>query len=154
MLEHRDDLARFHEADIAFHKAILLATHNVVIQQLSDAISALQRAIFDYTLFAEEQHMALTLKEHCDLFEAIRRQNPEAAERHSHTMVQRTAVRAQQSAAAPEEAASCQLDGAFVAGRFHVSPSHRFTAARGTRKHRSTRENRNHRFLRLVQWPV
>ena len=105
MLEHRDDLARFHEADIAFHKAILLATHNVVIQQLSDAISALQRAIFDYTLFAADQHMALTLKEHFDLFEAIRRQNPEAAERHSHTMVQRTAVRAQQSAAAPEDAA-------------------------------------------------
>ena len=93
------------EADIAFHKAILVATHNVVIQQLSDAISALQRAIFDYTLFAADQHMALTLKEHFDLFEAIRRQNPEAAERHSHTMVQRTAVRAQQSAAAPEDAA-------------------------------------------------
>ena len=104
MANYNGDLARFHEADIAFHKAILLATHNVVIQQLSDAISALQRAIFDYTLFAADQHMALTLKEHCDLFEAIRRQNPEAAERHSHTMVQRTAVRAQQSAAAPEDA--------------------------------------------------
>src|ERR1035437_1461002 len=30
----------FHEADIRFHRAILFATHNLVIQQLSDAVSA------------------------------------------------------------------------------------------------------------------
>ena len=94
MVASRDDLASFHEADIAFHKAILLATHNVVILQLSDAISALQRAIFDYTLLAEPAHMALTLEEHGNLFDAIRRQNPEAAERFSHAMVARTASRA------------------------------------------------------------
>ena len=94
MVAGRDELAVFHEADIAFHKAILLATHNVVILQLSDAISALQRAIFDYTLLSEPAHMALTLEEHGNLFDAIRRKNPDAAERFSHTMVQRTAERA------------------------------------------------------------
>ena len=94
MAAYGGDLGKFQEADIAFHKAILMATHNVVIQQLSDAISALQRAIFDYTLLPDAQHMALSLREHCDLFEAIRRQNAEAAEQCSRRMVQRTATRA------------------------------------------------------------
>ena len=94
MAASRDDLARFHEADIAFHKAILVASHNVVIQQLSDAISALQRAIFDYTGLSEPEHMTLTLKEHGDLFDAIRRKLPETAERSSALMVGRTARRA------------------------------------------------------------
>ena len=89
-----DDSHAFHEADILFHKAILIATHNVVIQQLSDAVSALQRAIFDYTFIATAQHLALTIKEHRDLFDAIRRKNPEAAELACHAMVQRTAGRA------------------------------------------------------------
>jgi GntR family galactonate operon transcriptional repressor len=91
---NRDNLAAFHEADIRFHKAILLGTHNVVIQQLSDAISALQRAIFDHTFLADSQHMELTMKEHGALFDAIRRKNPEAAESACHDMVVRTARRA------------------------------------------------------------
>lgn len=84
----------FQEADIRFHKAILDATHNVVIQQLSDAVSALQRAIFDYTFLTGIQHMELTIKEHHDLFDAIRRKNPQAAEEASFKMVTRTAQRA------------------------------------------------------------
>ena len=82
------------DVDGAMHKAILLATHNVVIQQLSDAVSALQRAIFDYTFISEARHMNLTMKEHSDLFDAIRRKNPEAAEQACHDMVGRTAGRA------------------------------------------------------------
>lgn len=84
----------FQEADIRFHKAILDATHNMVIQQLSDAVSALQRAIFDYTFLSGIEHMQLTIKEHQDLFEAIRRKNPQAAEEASYKMVSRTAQRA------------------------------------------------------------
>ena len=71
-----------------------MASHNVVIQQLSDAISALQRAIFDYTGLSEPEHMTLTIKEHGDLFDAIRRKLPETAERSSALMVGRTARRA------------------------------------------------------------
>lgn len=96
----------FHEADIRFHKAILLATHNVVIQQLSDAISALQRAIFDHTFLAEKRHMEQTMREHADLFDAIRRKNPDAAELACHDMVQHTAGRAK---AKPEGTASQSL---------------------------------------------
>ncbi len=94
MVANRENLLAFQEADIHFHKAILLATHNVVIQQLSDAVSALQRAIFDYTFLTGVDHMDLTMKEHCDLLDAIRRKNPEAAELACHDLVVRTAVRA------------------------------------------------------------
>ena len=94
MVANPANVLAFQEADIRFHTAILLATHNVVIQQLSGAVSALQRAIFDYTFISEAKHMKLTMKEHSDLFDAIRRKNPEAAERACHDMVGRTAVRA------------------------------------------------------------
>ena len=94
MEANRENYHVFHEADIEFHKAILMATHNVVIQQLSDAVSALQRAIFDYTFLTSPQHMALTMKEHNELFDAIRRKNPEAAELACHDMVADTAGRA------------------------------------------------------------
>ena len=88
------DTHAFQDADILFHKAILIATHNVVILQLSDAVSALQRAIFDYTFVTGMQHMTLTMNEHHDLFDAIRRKNPDAAEQACHDMVLRTAGRA------------------------------------------------------------
>lgn len=84
----------FQEADIRFHRAVLVASHNVVIQQLSDAVGALQRAIFDYTFQTEAEHMDLTIREHHALFDAIRRKNPEAAEEASRRMVTRTASRA------------------------------------------------------------
>lgn len=84
----------FHEADIRFHRAVLMASHNVVMLQLSDAVSALQRAIFDVTFVSEPRHMALTIQEHRDLFEAIRRKLPDAAEAASRIMIERTAQRA------------------------------------------------------------
>ena len=84
----------FQAADIRFHHAVLLASHNVVIQQLSNAVGALQRAIFDLTFQTGEEHMALTVREHHELFDAIRRKNPVAAEEASRRMVTRTASRA------------------------------------------------------------
>lgn len=84
----------FHEADIRFHRAVLIASHNVVMQQLSDAVSALQRAIFDVTFERDTAHMALTIQEHRELFEAIRRKLPDAAEAVSRQMIERTAQRA------------------------------------------------------------
>lgn len=84
----------FMEADIAFHRAIVAATHNFVIQQLADAISALQRAIFDHTYLSDPGHMALTIKEHSDLFDMIRMKNPVAAEDMAQGMISRTASRA------------------------------------------------------------
>ena len=94
MAANLKNLPVFHEADILFHHAVLVASHNVVIQQLSDAVGALQRAIFDITFQTGPEHMELTIKEHHDLFDAIRRKNPEAAEEASRRMVTRTASRA------------------------------------------------------------
>lgn len=91
MVANRTNFQAFQEADIGFHKAILVATHNVVIQQLSDAVSALQRAIFDLTYLADKRHMDLTMKEHAELSDAIRRKNPQAAELTCHQLVVRTA---------------------------------------------------------------
>ena len=51
----------FHEADIRFHRAVLVAAHNVVMKQLNDAVSALQRAIFDFTFERNAAHMTLTI---------------------------------------------------------------------------------------------
>ncbi len=84
----------FHQADVRFHGAVLAATHNVVIRQLSDAIGALQRTIFDQTFLTGAEHMELTVEEHRALFDAIRRKNPQAAEEASTHMVTRTAQRA------------------------------------------------------------
>ena len=86
--------AVFMEADICFHRAVALASHNVVIQQLSDAISALQRAIFDHTYLNDAKHMQVTIKEHADLFDAIRCKNPQSAEDQAREMIDRTASRA------------------------------------------------------------
>jgi GntR family galactonate operon transcriptional repressor len=91
---NRDNCEAFHEADIRFHQAILVATHNVVIQQLSTAIGALQRAIFDHTFISDSTHMELTMREHASLADAIRRKNPDAAELACHDLVVRTAGRA------------------------------------------------------------
>ena len=93
MIARQDDRAAFMEADIRFHRAVVLATHNLVIQQLSDAISALQRTIFDHTYQADSESMQGTIDVHAALFETIRMRNPDAAEKASAAMVTRTASR-------------------------------------------------------------
>ncbi|MGC3963880.1 MAG: FadR/GntR family transcriptional regulator [Rhodocyclaceae bacterium] len=87
------DKDAFNEADIRFHKAVLLAAHNPVMLQLADAISALQRAIFDRTFLNSEVQIHSTLEQHKDLFEAIRYQDATAAEAASLIMIRRTARR-------------------------------------------------------------
>jgi GntR family galactonate operon transcriptional repressor len=94
MAANREHPAVFSEADIRFHRAVLAASHNLVIGQLSDAISALQRAIFDFTFDTGVEHMDFTIRAHHDLFDAIRRKNPDAAEEASRCMVTDTAKRA------------------------------------------------------------
>ncbi|MFA9441118.1 FadR/GntR family transcriptional regulator [Uliginosibacterium sp. sgz301328] len=87
------DKDAFNEADIRFHKAVLAAARNPVMLQLADAISALQRAIFDRTFLNSEALIQLTLEQHKDLFEAIRYKDGAAAEAASLTMIRRTARR-------------------------------------------------------------
>ena len=106
MRDNRHDPLAFHEADIAFHRAILAATHNVVIQQLSDAISTLQRSIFGKTFLAETHHLDLTIKEHQALLDAIWRKEPHLAEQASQVMIDRTETRAKDGLHSPSHQAA------------------------------------------------
>jgi GntR family galactonate operon transcriptional repressor len=94
MAANRGNAEIFHAADIRFHHAVLAASHNLIVQQLSGAVGALQRAIFDFTFQTGAEHLELTVRQHFELFDAIRRKNPEAAEEASRHMVTRTAERA------------------------------------------------------------
>ncbi|OON36528.1 transcriptional regulator [Izhakiella australiensis] len=80
MIANNQNREAFNEADIRYHEAILESAHNLVLQQLSVAISSLQRAIFERTWMGDEANMPKTLIEHKNLFEAIRHQDPHAAE--------------------------------------------------------------------------
>ena len=63
------------------------AVHNPVLQQLSVAISSLQRAVFERTWMGDEGNMPKTLQEHKALFDAIRHQDSDAAEQAALTMI-------------------------------------------------------------------
>ncbi|MDP1080684.1 D-galactonate utilization transcriptional regulator DgoR, partial [Klebsiella pneumoniae] len=53
----------FNEADIRYHEAVLQSVHNPVLQQLSVAISSLQRVVFERTWMGDEGNMPKTLQE-------------------------------------------------------------------------------------------
>ena len=69
------------------HEAVLQSVHNPVLQQLSIAISSLQRAVFERTWMGDEANMPQTLQEHKALFDAIRHQDGDAAEQAALTMI-------------------------------------------------------------------
>lgn len=87
MIAHHQQRELFNEADIRYHEAVLAAVHNPVLQQLSVAISSLQRAVFERTYMPDEDNMPRTLREHQDLYDAIRHQDADAAERAALTMI-------------------------------------------------------------------
>lgn len=89
----REDRVAFHEADIRFHAAVIKATHNPVMMQLTDVISALQQAIFDQSYENSDEVMQLTLDRHKHLFEAIRRCDGVAAEEAANLLIKETAER-------------------------------------------------------------
>jgi GntR family galactonate operon transcriptional repressor len=87
MIAHHQERERFNEADIRYHEAVLAAVHNPVLQQLSVAISSLQRAVFERTYMSDEDNMPRTLREHQELYDAIRHQDPDAAEQAAMAMI-------------------------------------------------------------------
>lgn len=87
MIIHQQQRELFNEADIHYHEAVLAAVHNPVLQQLSVAISSLQRAVFERTYMPDEENMPRTLREHQDLYDAIRHQDADAAERAALIMI-------------------------------------------------------------------
>ncbi|WP_034918137.1 FadR/GntR family transcriptional regulator [Erwinia sp. 9145] len=87
MIANHRDRAAFNQADIRFHEAVLESVHNPVLQQLNVAIGSLQRAIFERTYMPDSDNMPNTLQEHQALFDAIRRQKPDDAEKAALTMI-------------------------------------------------------------------
>ncbi|MDW5501605.1 FadR/GntR family transcriptional regulator [Pseudomonas lundensis] len=87
MMLHHQERERFNEADIRYHEAVLAAVHNPVLQQLSVAISSLQRAVFERTYMSDEDNMPRTLREHQELYDAIRHQDADAAEQAALAMI-------------------------------------------------------------------
>ena len=87
MIANNQQRDAFNEADIRYHEAVLASVHNPVLQQLSVAISSLQRAIFERTWMGDEANMPQTLQEHKALFDAIRYQDSNAAEQAALTMI-------------------------------------------------------------------
>lgn len=87
MVTHHHDRAAFNQADIRYHEAVLESVHNPVLQQLSVAISSLQRAVFERTYMPDSGNMPNTLLEHKALFNAIRHQKPDEAEQAALTMI-------------------------------------------------------------------
>ncbi|TKI04345.1 FadR/GntR family transcriptional regulator [Martelella alba] len=87
MIANHQDRDAFNEADIRFHEAVLNSVHNPVLQQLGVAISSLQRAVFERTYMPDRNNMPLTLREHSDLYDAIRHQDGDAAEQAALVMI-------------------------------------------------------------------
>ncbi|MDW8844929.1 FadR/GntR family transcriptional regulator [Erwinia sp. MMLR14_017] len=87
MVTHHNDRDAFNQADIRYHEAVLASVHNPVLQQLSVAISSLQRAVFERTYMPDSGNMPATLQEHKALFDAIRHQKPDEAEQAALTMI-------------------------------------------------------------------
>jgi len=82
-----EDKNAFNLADIRFHQALIAAAHNVVIEQLGEAISTLQRAVFDVTYFADHETREVTISQHRKLYDAVRLQNPKVARKISLAMI-------------------------------------------------------------------
>ncbi|RWR03349.1 galactonate operon transcriptional repressor [[Pantoea] beijingensis] len=87
MVKNHLDREAFNQADIRYHEAVLASVHNPVLQQLSVAISQLQRAVFERTYMPDTGNMPKTLEEHKALYDAIRHQDPDAAELAAQSMI-------------------------------------------------------------------
>lgn len=59
MIANNQDREAFNEADIRYHEAVLQSVHNPVLQQLSIAISSLQRAVLNEPM-GDEANMPQT----------------------------------------------------------------------------------------------
>ncbi|MDR3412053.1 MAG: FadR/GntR family transcriptional regulator [Formivibrio sp.] len=88
MEKYYEDKNAFNLADIRFHQALIASAHNFVIEQLGDAISSLQRAVFDVTYFPDHATKEITIAQHQKLFDAVRLKNPKVARKISSTMIE------------------------------------------------------------------
>lgn len=82
-----EDKDAFNLADIRFHQALITSAHNFVIEQLGEAISTLQHAVFDVTYFPDQTTRDSTIDQHRQLYDAVRLKNPKTARKISTIMI-------------------------------------------------------------------
>jgi len=83
-----DDKDAFNQADVCFHQALIASAHNFVLEQLGEAISTLQRAVFNVTYFPDNTTREITISQHKGLYDAIRLKKPKVARKISTAMIQ------------------------------------------------------------------
>lgn len=83
-----EDKDAFNQADVRFHQALITSAHNFVIEQLGEAISTLQRAVFNVTYFPDQTTREITISQHRELYDAIRFRKPKVARKISTVMIQ------------------------------------------------------------------
>lgn len=88
MAETHENKERFNHADIRFHQALIASAHNYVIKQMGEAISTLQRAVFDVTFVMDETAKEVIVSQHRELFDAIRLKNAKVARKISAVMIE------------------------------------------------------------------
>jgi len=69
----------FEEGDMAFHRALLQATHNPFLHALGNALSAAMALSFKQTIEEDVRQTKTAVDEHFLLFDAIRLKQPEKA---------------------------------------------------------------------------
>ncbi|MBB5190489.1 GntR family galactonate operon transcriptional repressor [Silvimonas terrae] len=87
MKAHNQQCDAFGKADLQFHDAVLGAVHNPVLQQLGSVLGALQQVVFSQTYMGDVENMPRTLREHQNLYEAIRHQHIADAEAAALTLI-------------------------------------------------------------------
>ncbi len=80
------DVAACHQHDLAFHRSIFAACSNAILQRVYDAISALLLTLFRASTQARESYEN-SLAEHGAVAIAIRRRQPEEAEKAMHKLL-------------------------------------------------------------------
>ncbi|MEF2070078.1 FadR/GntR family transcriptional regulator [Consotaella aegiceratis] len=81
------DKQAFNAADIRFHQALIASAQNFVVEQLGEAIEALQTAVFDVTYFPDAETKEITISQHRQLYDSIRLRKPATAKRISVQMI-------------------------------------------------------------------
>jgi len=82
----RDDLEGYTEADMAFHRSILKASHNHVLSQLGNAISAALRRLLRTSVESTGDY-SRGIRAHGDVLAAIRNRNPDEAEQAMRSLI-------------------------------------------------------------------
>lgn len=81
------DRPAFNHNDLLFHQAMLKATHNPFMIGLGDLLSSVMLSAFDATLEEELSPDGVALKEHYDVFEAVRMRDPKIAREQMRAIV-------------------------------------------------------------------